>query len=216
MLLPNAVVDGIVSGTVTRVYRRWDVPRAKAGGTQLTRSGVVAIDAVRVIADIGLLTEADALASGEKSLASLVKWLMKRPDDRIFEVTVHYAGPDPRLALRAEVPTEDELIAIDKALDRMDAAKPSGPWTRFILDWIRQNPAVVSKVLAGVLDRDLQPMKTDIRKLKTLGLTISLDVGYRLSPRGEAYLDWYASRDQARRQTKIAVPGNNSPRSRDH
>ena len=194
MLLPNAVVDGIVTGAVTRVYRRWDVPRAKPGGTQLTRSGVVAIDAVREIPDIGLITEADALASGENNLASLVKWLMKRPDDRIFEVTLHYAGPDPRLALRAEVPTDDELVAIDRALDRMDAAKPSGPWTRFILGWIRDNPAVVSKVLASLLDRDLQPMKTDIRKLKALGLTISLDVGYQLSPRGEAYLDWRAAR----------------------
>jgi hypothetical protein len=193
MLLPNVVVEGIVRGDVTRVYRRWDVPRAKPGGTQLTRSGVVAIDAVREIPDIGLLTEADARACGEKDLKSLIKWLMKRPDDRIFEVTVHYAGPDPRLTLRAEVPDGDELAAIDKALDRMDAAKPSGPWTRFILSWIRENPAVVSKVLASLLDRDLQPMKTDIRKLKALGLTISLDVGYRLSPRGEAYLDWRAA-----------------------
>ena len=32
-------------------------------------------------------------------------------------------------------------------------------------------------------------MKADIRKLKSLGLTISHDVGYELSPRGAAYLD---------------------------
>ena len=30
--------------------------------------------------------------------------------------------------------------------------------------------------------------KTDVRKLKELGLTESLEVGYRLSPRGEAVL----------------------------
>jgi hypothetical protein len=28
----------------------------------------------------------------------------------------------------------------------------------------------------------------DVRKLKNLGLTLSLEKGYRLSPRGEAYL----------------------------
>jgi hypothetical protein len=28
----------------------------------------------------------------------------------------------------------------------------------------------------------------NVRKLKALGLTISLEVGYRLSPRGQAYL----------------------------
>ena len=31
--------------------------------------------------------------------------------------------------------------------------------------------------------------KTDVRKLKELGLTESLEVGYRLSPRGRAYLE---------------------------
>lgn len=30
----------------------------------------------------------------------------------------------------------------------------------------------------------------DVRKLKNLGLTYSLDVGYRLAPRGETYLRW--------------------------
>ena len=38
------------------------------------------------------------------------------------------------------------------------------------------------------LGRDTQPFKLDVRKLKNLGLTLSLEVGYRLSPRGEAYL----------------------------
>ena len=194
MLLPNAVAQGIVAGTVTRVYRRWDVPRAKAGGSQLTQFGVVAIDGVREIPDIGQLTEADAIACGEKNLASLTKWLMKRPEDRIFEVTLHHAGADPRLELREELPDEDGLLRIDQALDRLDAAKTTGPWTRFILSWIRDNPAVVSKVLATLLDRDLQPMKIDIRKMKALGLTISLEVGYQLSPRGSAYLSWYESR----------------------
>ena len=31
------------------------------------------------------------------------------------------------------------------------------------------------------------PFKRNVRKLKELGLTESLEVGYRLSPRGEAY-----------------------------
>lgn len=178
-----------MDGSVTRVYRRWNAPRAKAGGTQLTPAGVVAIDAVTEIGAPDLLTEADALACGEKDLASLLKWLGKRPDDRIFRVDLHYAGADPRWELRDRLPDEAELAQIAHALARLDAAKVSGPWTRQILEWIRHHPAVVSTVLATLLDRELQPMKTDIRKLKALGLTISLDVGYRLSPRGQAYLD---------------------------
>jgi hypothetical protein len=32
-------------------------------------------------------------------------------------------------------------------------------------------------------------LKTDVRKLKALGLTLSLEVGYELSPRGRAFLE---------------------------
>ena len=36
---------------------------------------------------------------------------------------------------------------------------------------------------------ETRPFKADVRKLKELGLTESLPVGYRLSPRGERYLE---------------------------
>ena len=36
--------------------------------------------------------------------------------------------------------------------------------------------------------RETQPFKLDVRKLKALGLTVSLETGYRLSPRGQAWL----------------------------
>jgi hypothetical protein len=36
--------------------------------------------------------------------------------------------------------------------------------------------------------RERHPFKTDVRKHKELGLTESLEVGYRLSPRGRALL----------------------------
>jgi hypothetical protein len=32
------------------------------------------------------------------------------------------------------------------------------------------------------------PFKRNVRKLKELGLTESLEVGYRLSPRGQAFM----------------------------
>jgi biotin operon repressor len=47
---------------------------------------------------------------------------------------------------------------------------------------------VSSAVLAADLDWDRPDYKLHVRHLKALGLTISLDVGYRLSPRGSAYL----------------------------
>ena len=45
-----------------------------------------------------------------------------------------------------------------------------------------------SVFLAEKLHRDRAGLKTDMRKLKQLGLTISLEVGYKLSPKGQSYL----------------------------
>ena len=56
------------------------------------------------------------------------------------------------------------------------------------LELIGRRPATVSTDLAAELGRDRPSFKLDVRKLKALGLTISLERGYRLSPRGEAYL----------------------------
>lgn len=108
--------------------------------------------------------------------------------DTIYRITLEWAGEDPRLALRETLPTDAELADIGTRLARLDK-RTTGPWTRDILEWIRDNPHVVSKELAALRDVDLLPMKADIRKLKALGLTISHDVGYELSPRGAAYLD---------------------------
>ena len=57
-----------------------------------------------------------------------------------------------------------------------------------MLQAIAERPAVRAADLAAGFGRETQPFKLDVRKLKNLGLTLSLEVGYRLSPRGEAYL----------------------------
>jgi hypothetical protein len=51
---------------------------------------------------------------------------------------------------------------------------------------ISDNPGVVSTELAPQVGMERLPFKQKVRRLKELGLTESLDVGYRLSPRGEA------------------------------
>ena len=98
-------------------------------------------------------------------------------------------GEDPRVQLREAVPDAAGFAEITAAVAKLDAGKRSGPWTRPILEWIRDNPGVISTELAALLGREVQPMKADIRRLKALGLTESLRVGYRLSPRGTAYLE---------------------------
>lgn len=198
MLLPKPIAEGVRDGTVTLAFRRWDAPRVRVGSTQLTAAGVVAFDAVDEIADVATLSDADAVAAGLADAAALRKRLAPGPvrrgprggkgGDTIYRVRLRWAGEDPRIALRNAMPDPAELAEITAAVGKLDAGKKSGPWTRPILQWIRDNPGVVSKELAALLDRDLLPMKADIRRLKALGLTISLEVGYRLSPRGQAYL----------------------------
>ena len=70
----------------------------------------------------------------------------------------------------------------------MDSSSSRGPWTGAVLALIADRPGAVSTVLAEAMGWERQDFKLHVRRLKGLGLTLSLDVGYRLSPRGESYL----------------------------
>ena len=84
---------------------------------------------------------------------------------------------------------DDQVATIVTKLDRMDARSAHGAWTCRVLALIREHPATVSTELARCLDRPRAQFKADVRKLKALGLTESLEVGYRLTPLGEQVLD---------------------------
>ncbi|SEE11445.1 ASCH domain-containing protein [Ruania alba] len=199
MLISRAVAEGIRAGRITTQYRRWDVPRVRAGRQQVTAAGVIEFTRVTRVNDLQRLTDRAARAAGMKDANTLRRALRPRERPRgprgsaggahVYRVHVRWIGEDPRLALRERLPDADELATIAQRLSRLDA-RPTGPWTQEILTWIRDNPRVVSKELAALRDVELLPMKADIRTLKGLGLTISHDVGYELSPRGAAYLTW--------------------------
>jgi hypothetical protein len=59
---------------------------------------------------------------------------------------------------------------------------------------IADQPGIVSTDLAEAMGWERQDFKVHVRRLKELGLTLSLDVGYRLSPRGESYLNHLRTR----------------------
>ena len=80
-----------------------------------------------------------------------------------------------------------DVDAITVRLDRWDAATEI-PWTRKYLEMIGANETVRAPDLAARVGLEVPRFKRRVRQLKGLGLTISLDVGYRLSPRGRAYL----------------------------
>ena len=188
MLLTLTVAQGIRDGSVTAVFRRWDAPRVKVGGTQRTGAGVIRFTSLDRV-DEASLTEDDARGAGMASLVALRKANERGRGAQLYRIGVAYDRPDERVTLRAALPDPAELAEIAATLDRMDLGRRTGPWTRTILRLIEANPAVRAPDLAASLGRETKPFKLDVRKLKELGLTHSLDIGYELSPRGQAFLD---------------------------
>jgi hypothetical protein len=188
MLFPQRFWSGLADGSVDLAFRRWRRAGVKAGGTQLTPAGLLAIDSVDVV-DVGDISEADARRAGHRDRAELLAELGRHPDGTLYRIAFHRAGADPRVALREDADvSEHDLARIRARLTRLDRASSHGPWTEAVLRLIAAHPAVRAGDLAASLGRETQPFKTDVRKLKQLGLTESLDVGYRLSPRGRAVL----------------------------
>jgi len=188
MLFPSRFLEGIADGSVTLAFRRWKSARAKVGSRHHSPVGLIEIDAVDVVelADISI---ENARNAGYESLDQLLEWLSSR-DDPIHRVAFHFAGPDPRIELRNRGDLdEDDINEIRARLAGFDRASKDGAWTAAVLELIRDRPGVRAPDLAASFGRETQPFKRDVRRLKELGLTESLEVGYRLSPRGRAFLE---------------------------
>lgn len=189
MLFKQHVLDGLADGSIDLAFRRWAAPRVRAGSRLRTAAGVLAVDGVDEVA-VSRLTDEDARRAGFASRSALLDDLAKQRDGRVYRIGLRVAGPDPRVALREQAGlTDDELAEIERRLARLDAASRHGAWTTKVLRMIRDRPEVRAGDLAPTMGQETQPFKRDVRKLKELGLTESLDVGYRLSPRGRAVLE---------------------------
>jgi hypothetical protein len=190
VLLNRVTAEGIAGGGISLVLRRWDVARAKPGGTQRTMAGTIRIDAVAEHPHDYRVTERQARAAGYPDAATAQAELERRQAKHTYLISVSFLGADERPALAAD----DTLAAADVAaitarLERLDAASESGPWTRRYLRLVADNEAVRAPNLAAGEGLDVPRFKRRVRRLKELGLTISLGVGYRLSPRGRAFLE---------------------------
>jgi hypothetical protein len=185
VLLKQATLDGIAAGTITVVFRRWPRPRVRPGSTVRTAIGVVAVDAVTRTTPRAV-TERHARRAGYASRAALLVDLDRYGDGDLYRIDVRPAGPDPRIAPRRTTRlTPADVATIERKLARMDGAKT---WTRAVLRVIGARPGVRAGDLAAVLGMETLPFKVRVRRLKELGLTESLEVGYRLSPRGRAVM----------------------------
>ena len=188
MFLSPQALQGIVDGRVELTFRCWARPRVRVGTKLRTSAGLVEVLAVDVVT-VDQITDEEALLAGSSSREELVGeisgWASKGP---VHRVRLGFAGPDPRIELRNRCDlSAEELAGLKAHLARMDRSA-QGPWVRTVLENIGSSPGIRAAELAARLGRETLPFKRDVRKLKELGLTESLEVGYRLSPRGSAYL----------------------------
>jgi hypothetical protein len=155
----------VADGSLTVTYRSWKRPQVKVGGHYRVGAATVEVTALALVPAATVPPVHRARLGGV---------------DPVWRVDFHPVEAVARRALSHE--------AITARLDRLDRSSTHGPWTRATLTLIRDHPGVVSTQLAAGADRERFAFKADVRKLKSLGLTESLEVGYRLSPLGEAFV----------------------------
>lgn len=193
MILGLKTLEAIREGKIDLAFRCWSKPTVKGGGTLRTAAGVLAITEVTPI-PMSEIQESEARRAGYQSLDDLLGRLEKKAGT-VYRIGLAFAGDDPRVMLRSKARMGaaewDELAG---RLLRLDQAR-EGPWTQGVLTMIKDRPAVLAAELAASLGWETLPFKRRVRQLKELGLTESLEIGYRLSPRGKVVLKRLGQRD---------------------
>ncbi len=194
MLFQRRFQRGIADGLVTKTFRVWSRLQVKVGGRyEVGNAGMLQVDTVEEVS-LASVSEADIAAAGFESREKMTAYLRRASrqpfgdDTTVFAVSFHFDGPDDKPRPDTSAPTTAEAVHVSEKLIRMDERSSLGPWTMAVLGIIEQQPGVVSTKLAAQLGREREKFKGDVRKLKKLGLTISLEVGDRLSAKGQAYL----------------------------
>lgn len=190
MLFEKRLRDGIHDGSLTATFRRWRRPQVVVGGYYRTQLDMIEVTDVAVVTPDSI-DAADVLNAGYASADAMLADLRGAQDAPIFRIRFRRLDTgDPRDALAADgALSTDDIADISQRLDRLDRASPRGPWTATTLSAIQDRPDVVASQLAASFGLETLVFKRNVRTLKALGLTLSQPVGYRLSPRGRAYLD---------------------------
>jgi hypothetical protein len=187
MLFKSAFHAPICQGEITSTVRIWLRPRVRVGGRYQLGSGSIEVQRIQEIG-FEALTPALARRCGFASLVEMLKVAKHGAGERVFLIDFHYLDePVPR-ALRSPGTATASIAEIQEKLAAMDR-RAGSPWARAMLQIIAAHPGERAVDLAARLRRPRDEFKRDARKLKALGLTISLEVGYRLSPAAAALLE---------------------------
>jgi hypothetical protein len=191
LLFKKPFHEGLVNGTITLTFRRWEKPHVRAGGRYRCHPiGVLEVEDIRSVT-VSRIGADDAKNAGFVSLEDLVAYLRELGplDDSttVYRVALHHAGDGDRVALALEdTLTTEDVRDLSAKLAKMDGQKP---WTQKTLALIENHPRVAASKLAVRLGRETPDFKANVVKLKKLGLTQSFEIGYEIAPRGRAYLE---------------------------
>ncbi len=186
MLFEKRLQEGLRNGSIRLAFRRWRRAQVVSGRQYRSPIGVIDVQSISVVE--GQISPEDARAAGYPSVDSLIKDMKGPADGQLYRIELQpSAAPDPRQALAQDALLSDtDFKQLFLKLARLDKNRT---WTLATLEAIEARPGVRAGDLAPDLSwPELLPFKLHVRKLKALGLTLSLLVGYRLAPRGEAYL----------------------------
>jgi len=84
MLLKLALLEDIKAGKIDVIFRRWNRPTVKTGGTLKTKLGQLSILSVTDMSADDV-TDADAKRAGFKDVADFRKWLDTMKEGSIFQ-----------------------------------------------------------------------------------------------------------------------------------
>ncbi len=196
MMFKSRFHRGIKDGSITCTFRYWKRPQAVAGNFyKINPIGHIKVTEVKEVSSRSI-TKKDAVASGFEDGKALREYLANfaSKDRELYLVRFTYEGlRQDQLPDQSSVDDPEEFLKLKNKLAVRDKNSKVGPWTHKTLKLVGKNPGMSSEFLAKKLKRDRQELKRDMRKLKQLGLTISLEVGYKLSPRGSSYLEQLSS-----------------------
>jgi hypothetical protein len=192
MLFQSRFHERIRTGEISCTVRFWLRPRVKVNGRYALGGGAIVVDRIRE-GRIDDITPALARRCGFSSVFDALKTAKHGAGERVFVIDFHYDGnASARAKPSTDAVSADELAKLVERLAAMDSRSRGGAWTGATLRAIAARPAVLAAKLASALGRPRDEFKRDVRKLKNLGFTFSLEIGYRLTPKGEALLAAWA------------------------
>lgn len=94
MLLKRDLLEDIKAGKVDLIFRRWNRPSVRAGGTLKTKVGLLAIKAITDMSP-DEVTDAEAKRAGFKDVPDFRRWLDTMKEGSLFQrIEVGYIGEE--------------------------------------------------------------------------------------------------------------------------